>query len=356
MIRPLHYVIGPITVWRSNSTLRKMSDIESVWYAPWGLQKQWYWKIILNWALVLKQDICFPVFKVLSTSYGLLFKRTSTIESIDVKNHENSTINKSTNPAIDSSHQYKTKNCTESQKRHSFGGGCVTAVTPSVQGTYQHEFRPHEPYINDVTPINPITAMDSIPWIDDYQPIEPIQNDDQDGGDHGAYDDYEDRRNKIGNHILGDHQRRGQKNNITKGQNLRNFARMHFKLKKERENDENKQVLGYVRERNPVRTRRTSGSSKELGKMHIFPVRLQKLISNKIKRMIMGRLKLFNMSSMSRRADEKGLIAHSKLTNSKNAKRDYMPKLLNTKMTIFSKWRTRRHILNSIKGKLKIQR
>ena len=229
-------------------------------------------------------------------------------------------------------------------------------MTPSAHAAYQHAFRPHEPYINDVTPIMPIAAMDSIPWIDDYQPIESIQNDDQDGGDQGVYNDYEDRRNKIRNHILEDHKRRGQKNYITKAKHSSNFTRKQLQLKKERENDGSKQVLADVRNRGPVKAKRASASDKELYKVHIFPVTLRKLISNKIKRMMMGRTKLLNMSAMSRRADEKGFTAHSKLTNSSKVKRDYMPKLLNINMKIFEGKRTKRQLLNSINGKLKIQR
>ena len=34
------FVIGPVTVWCNNRILKKLSNIGSVWDAPWGLQ-QW---------------------------------------------------------------------------------------------------------------------------------------------------------------------------------------------------------------------------------------------------------------------------------------------------------------------------
>eukprot|EP00112_Aurelia_sp_Birch-Aquarium-sp1_P009447 Seg2073.5 transcript_id=Seg2073.5/GoldUCD/mRNA.D3Y31 product="hypothetical protein" protein_id=Seg2073.5/GoldUCD/D3Y31 len=85
-----------------------------------------------------------------------------------------------------------TNNCAIGQKRHVVNGNCVSHVTLPIRTN--HIFRPHEPYINDATPIAPINAIAQIPWMNDYQPIEPIEDEDDYDSDG---DSDEDDRNII---------------------------------------------------------------------------------------------------------------------------------------------------------------
>ena len=85
-----------------------------------------------------------------------------------------------------------TPNCTIGHKRHIVTGDCVSHVTLPVRLNhhFNHVFRPHEPYINDATPIEPINAIPQIPWMNDYQPIEPIEDEDDYDSD-GDFDEYD---------------------------------------------------------------------------------------------------------------------------------------------------------------------
>ena len=85
-----------------------------------------------------------------------------------------------------------TTNCTTGQKRHIVTRDCESHVTLPLRLNhhFNHVFRPHEPYINDATPIAPINAIPQIPWMNDYQPIEPIEDEDDYDSD-GDFDEYD---------------------------------------------------------------------------------------------------------------------------------------------------------------------
>ena len=212
-------------------------------------------------------------------------------------NHENSTIITSTTD-VNSKYHNKATNCTDSQKRHLFGGDCAPDVTSSVPAVHQGSSRalgPHEPYINDVNPILPITAMDSVPWINDYQPIERIQDDDEDRDYYNDYDDYDDRRSKIGNHI------------IDKTKSYRRSIRKHFVYSKVGKKANKRQKLSDITRRKLVKSKRNAASDSKLATVQISPVRMQKFVTNKLKRMLLHRLKLFDLSAMERRRNKESL-------------------------------------------------
>ena len=183
-------------------------------------------------------------------------------------------------------------------------------MTSSVHGVHQgssHALGPHEPYINDATPILPITAIDSIPWISDYQPIAPIQDDEEGGGGQDYYNDYDDRRNKIANRIAVHRKGNAREDDVDKAKSFSRSIRKYFVLSKGGKKAIKRQKLLDITRRKLAKFRRNVASNSEMATVRISPVKLQKFFSNKLKRLLLHRLKLFDLSAVERRGNKKSL-------------------------------------------------
>ncbi|XP_065065896.1 uncharacterized protein LOC135691841 isoform X2 [Rhopilema esculentum] len=214
--------------------------------------------------------------------------------------------------------QNSTVNCTTSNKRQFLPSECID-VTQAVQSN-QHVnriFHPHEPYINDATPIMPIHAVDSIPWINDYQPVEPIQ-DDNDIDDEEDDDEEDDRRNKIRKKLHTKKNRRlRHKDILMEVHQIIDSQKAKQKFlgpndipvqeKEEKSKTNTKTLIKNFRKLNPNRKGQLAKNKNSRPKRNvenkmqdqqiIFPVKLGSMLKSFIKRTLVRRLRLLKLDN-----------------------------------------------------------
>ena len=211
-----------------------------------------------------------------------------------------SSVNKSTEAGLINLNA--TQNCTNAERRHLFGANCGGDVTSSVQSVHQsgRVFRLNEPYINDATPIMPITAVDSIPWINDYQPVDRIQTDEDDDDDDdddrqgNDDDDYDDRRNKIRVNEIDNRK-------FQSGRKSTERSRKDWKEGQARKISPPRRGASKREDKfsdATAKTKRFASNDRSFDNMNLVPVKLKNLLSKRIRRMLIQKLKLFNLNSI----------------------------------------------------------
>ena len=192
--------------------------------------------------------------------------------------------------------------------------------------------------------------MESIPWINDYQPITPIQDDDGDGIQTG----YDYRRDKIHNPDVFYGIGNDPKTHEAKKDASRPATRDSLFRARKNINTKRKKSSGDTRE-GEERTKRNIASISKLDRLQISPVKLQKMMSNNLKRLIIARLKLLNLSAMGRGNNKKRILLDSLGEKLVTAKRNNSLTSLSKKMIPLNFRRIKRGMVLAIAGKPKIE-
>ena len=262
--------------------------------------------------------------------------------------------------------QNSTVNCTTSNKRQFLPSECVD-VTQAMQSN-QHVnriFHPHEPYINDATPIMPIHAVDSVPWINDYQSIAPIQ-DDNDVDDEEDDDEEDDRRNKIRkksqtknksghrhkdilnkfHHIIDSQKFLGPKDIPVQDKEEKSKINTKTLIKNLRKlNLERKWQLTKNKKSRPKRNVENKTQDQQI----IYPVKLGGMLKSFIKRTLVKRLRLLKLDY-----SKKDLIAANSFPGI--FKKSLVQRDTSTKVPAASNVMSRRGLVPVIPGKPKVEK